>query len=615
MDGALTVDMGVLYGFSKPMRKLKTRMQGCFRCICSSFCVAWLMFCMMNMQALLAQTAEQALDDFFRAYLDEYFRMRPTDATQAGDHRFDAQLDDLSTEARAKWVELQRRTLAALPQKVDYSRLSREKQVDYEIFKHHLETSLWLNENFRPFEDDPRVYNEYINDSVYLVLAQSSLPKPVNIRNATERIRQIPRVIATARATLRRPPRVHTETAIKQNRGAIAFYEKDIFDLAGRSPELAGLRDAAREVVPALKDYQNWLEHDLLPRADGEWRLGREKFARKFELVLDIGMSADELLAEAEAEFARVERDMYVLARQLWSRYYPGRVIPPDDADGRRQTIQLVLQKIALQHSTPESLVKDARTTVAGIKKFITEAGILGLPVPDRCRIIEMPEFQRGNALAYMNSPPPLDSTGAGFYAISPPPKDWPQSRVRSLLEEYNRYMLQILTIHEAYPGHYVQHEYANRNPSRIRKVLGSGVYIEGWAVYTEQMMLDQGYGQGDAALRLTQLKFFLRAVANTILDYKMHCTAMTDEEALQFLVERAFQSEGEARLKIIRAKQSSTQLSTYFAGRTAHYRLRQKLQRELGEKFVLSRYHEAVLSCGPVPVKYLPELVQTRLK
>ncbi|MHB1426890.1 MAG: DUF885 domain-containing protein, partial [Gemmataceae bacterium] len=187
--------------------------------------------------------------------------------------------------------------------------------------------------------------------------------------------------------------------------------------------------------------------------------------------------------------------------------------------------------------------------------------------------------------------------------------------RVESLLQEYNRRMLQILTIHEAYPGHYVQLEYSNRHPSLIRRVLFSGVFAEGWAVYTEQMMLDQGYGDGDAALRLNQLKWYLRSIANAILDHKMHCTNMSDDEALAFLTQRAFQSEGEALAKIIRAKQSSCQLSTYFVGRMAFYRLRQQIQREMGDKFQLGRYHEAVLGHGTLPVKYLPELVRERLK
>jgi uncharacterized protein (DUF885 family) len=225
-----------------------------------------------------------------------------------------------------------------------------------------------------------------------------------------------------------------------------------------------------------------------------------------------------------------------------------------------------------------------------------------------------MPEFRRGNSLAYLDSALPLDPKGSSFYAVSPPPSIWGEEKVRSFLEEYNRHMLQILTIHEAYPGHYVQLEYSNRCPSLIRRVLQSGVFIEGWAVYTEQMMLDQGYGNGELALRLNQLKFYLRAVANAILDHKMHCTEITDDQALTFLVNDAYQSEGEARLKIVRAKQSSTQLSTYFVGRMAHYRLRQEIQRELGDQFDLGRFHEAVLDHGSVPVKFLPDLVRKRL-
>jgi uncharacterized protein (DUF885 family) len=226
-----------------------------------------------------------------------------------------------------------------------------------------------------------------------------------------------------------------------------------------------------------------------------------------------------------------------------------------------------------------------------------------------------MPEFQRGNSTAFLNPAPPLDDKAISIYAVSPPPKDWDALRVNSLLEEYNRHLLQILTIHEAYPGHYVQLAYANRQPSLVRRVLASGVYMEGWAVYTEQMMLDQGYGQRDLALRLTQLKFYLRAVTNAILDYQLHCTAMSDDEALELLMQRAFQSEGEARLKIIRAKQTSCQLSTYFVGRMAMVRLRRQIQNALGERFDLGRYHEAVLEQGSVPVKYLPELVLQRLQ
>src|ERR1043166_1401660 len=444
------------------------------------------------------ETADSALNDFFKQYLDQSFRLRPLEATQLGDHRFDNQLEDLSAKAREAWPEHNRKTLDRLRKEIDYKSLSRAAQIDFEILEHELVKNLWLEENFHPFEDDPRVYSGYINDSTYLLLAQSTLPKESNVANCIARMAVIPRIVAQARENLKNPPRAHTETAIKQNRGAIAFYQQGIFEAAGKTRQASALKAAAAPVAACLKDYQKFLETELLPKANGEWRIGKEKFARKLELTLDAGMNSEQVLSDAEAEFARVERDLYVIARQAWSRYFPGVALPPDDVEGRRSTVRQVLRAVGHEHGKPEDLTRDIRRTVADIKKFITAKDILRLPDPDRCEVVEMPEFKRGNSTAYMESPPPLDPKATGFYAVSPPPKDWDAHRVASYLEEYNSHMQQVLTIHEAYPGHYVQLEYANRNPSLIRKVLDSGVFVEGWAVYTEQTMLDQGYGGGD---------------------------------------------------------------------------------------------------------------------
>ncbi len=567
--------------------------------------------------ASLARAAggeDAKLATFFKAYLDEQMKHKPLDATRLGNHDYDDRLDDLSAKALAADLDRSRAALADLPKKIDFKQLSRSAQIDFEILKHDLTRSVWLAENFKPFENDPLVYNEYISDSVYLLLTQSSLPKAANVKNAVSRMAFIPKVVAAAKANLRNPPRVYVETAIRRNKGAIAFYESGIYELAGETPQLSDLKPVAAKILPALKDYQKFLEEDLLPRAKGDWRIGTEKFARKLELELDAGLTAGQALRDAETEFDRVERDMYVIARQLWGTTLPGKPLPPDTVEGRRDAIRRVLAELNKDHGKAEDLVKDARATVASIKKFIAEKDILRLPDPDRCQVLEMPEFQRGFSVAYLNQAPPLDNTANSVYAVSPPPKEWDDRKVESYLQEYNRHMLQILTIHEGFPGHYVQLEYSSRHPSLIRRVLYSGAFAEGWAVYTEQTMLDQGYGKGDLALRLNQLKFYLRAVANTILDHKMHCTGMTDEEALAFLTQRVYQSEGEALGKIVRAKLSSCQLSTYFVGRMAFYRLRQEVQKEQGDQFDLGRYHEAVLDHGTLPVKYLPELVRDRL-
>ena len=564
--------------------------------------------------AFAQPTEDDKLNAFFKNYLEDHFRKQPFQATSLGDHRFDSRLDDISQAARAGWLVLARQTLGDLPKHVDYKKLSRDGQIDFEIFQHNLQTQIWETENFHPFEDDPRTYGNYISDSVYLLLTQSTLPKETNISNCIARMAQLPRIVAEAEKTLAHPPKPILETAILQNRGAIDFYENGIFQFAGDTPQLDRLKTAAAAVVTLLKDYQKFLEGPLMARATGEWRIGRKKFDKEFELETDAGITAEQNLADANAEFTRVRSDMYDIARQLWRQYFQKAPLPPDDARGERETITKVIDAVNQEHGKQEDLVKDARATVANIQEFIRKKNYVRLPDPDLCQVIEMPEFRRGNSLAYLDNAPPLDPNANSYYAVSPPPADWDAARVKSFLEEYNHYMLQILTIHEAYPGHYVQLSHAARASSLIRRVHQSGVYVEGWAVYGEMTMLNEGYGDGDLRLRLMQLKFYLRAVANSILDYKMHCTRMTDDEALKFLTQDAFQSEGEARLKLVRAKQSSTQLSTYFVGRMAHYRLHQQIEREMGDKFSLAAYHNAVIAPGSIPVKYLRELVRAQL-
>jgi uncharacterized protein (DUF885 family) len=556
------------------------------------------------------ESADAELNRMFQDWLQEEFKRHPVFATQQGNHEFDDQMDDLSPQARKSDRDRGNITARSLNQ-LDKRKLSSDARIDLEIWKHAVNYSLWQEAFDNRLVFDPRSYGEYISDSVFLLFTQSTLPRERNVQNAAKRIAAIPKVLAAAKQNLKNPPRILTEIAIKRNLGAIAFYEKDIYEFAKESPGSEPLGTPCRAAVAALKDYQTWLEKELLPQSTGDWRLGKEKFAKKLQLELDAGLTADEVVQIAEAEADRVEREMYYVAKQQWAKLFPGQALPPDDAAGRRDTIAKVLGELSKDHGSPETFVADAKKTVDKIKTFIREKKILTLPEPDACKIIEMPEFQRGFSAAYLNPAPPLDPKADSLYAVAPPPKEWSAERRETFFREYNSAMMQILTIHEAYPGHYVQLAYSNRCPSLIRKVLQSGTFAEGWAVYTEQMMLDQGYGDGDLSLRLHQLKFYLRAVLNAILDHRMHCTEMTDDEAMKLLVGRGFQTEAEAVGKIARAKQSSTQLSTYFVGRTAFYRLRQEVQRKQGTAFNLGQFHEAVLSHGTLPVKYLPELVK----
>jgi uncharacterized protein (DUF885 family) len=566
-----------------------------------------------NSQESEANTQNQGdslVKEKFNIWLIDQCQRHPTFSTQLGNHDYDHRMDDLSANTRKQDLLHDQKTLTDL-QKFERTKLSRNAQIDLEIWENYLKYRIWQATNADDFTNDPRVYLTYCSDSVFTMLTQSTLPKHRAIEYAGKRILGVPAVIAAAKESLGRPPRVLTEIAIKRTDGAITFYEKDIFDLADESPQLSSLREPCKIAADALRDYKTFLEKEILPRSDGNWRIGKEKFSKKLEMELDSGMSAEEVIEAARSEAIRVEGEMAFVAKQLWHRMFPTETVPPDNEIGRRTMVRRVLLQLGKQHGKPETLVDDANNTVAAIKEFISRKGILTLPNPDQCSIIEMPEFQRGFSAAYLNPAPPLDNKAKSLYAIAPPPSDWPEERQEAFFQEYNNYMLQILTIHEAYPGHYVQLDYSNRVDSAIRKILYSGVFAEGWAVYTEQMMLDEGYGEGDLALRLHQLKFYLRAVLNAILDYSMHCTDMTDEEAMRLLMDRGYQTEGEAYGKVQRAKQSSCQLSTYFVGRTAFYRLRQSVQQARGKDFDLGNFHEEVLRCGTVSVKYLPELVR----
>ncbi len=583
--------------------------------------MAILVTCLFHLQhaaPLVAQAAKSipgpndaAVAKAFQSWLDAECKRHPVFSTQQGNRDYDGQMDDLSPKARADDAKRDQDFLVELAKKFDRSTLSRNAQIDLEIWESFLRYRVWQFNNSDDFANDPRIYLQYCSDSVFGLFTQSTLPRHRNVENAVSRIAFIPAVIAAAKESIRNPPKVLTQVAIKRTDGAISFYEKDIFALAEESPQISALASPCRKAAESLRDYKKFLEEVVLPRSNGEWRIGEKKFGEKLALELDAGLSAQEVIDTAEAEANRVEREMYYVAKQLWSSLFDSKPVPADDSAGRRETIRSVLSELGKDHGQSATLVNDTRSTVERIKAFIRNKKILTLPDPDQCSIIEMPEFQRGFSAAYLNQAPPLDAKAKSLYAIAPPPSDWPAERQEAFFQEYNSSMLQILTIHEAYPGHYVQLVYSNRVDSLIRKVLSSGVFAEGWAVYTEQMMLDEGYGDGDLALRLHQLKFYMRAVLNAILDYRMHCSAMSDDEALALLVDRGFQTSGEAIGKIQRAKQSSCQLSTYFVGRTAFYRLRQSVQRARGDGFLLGPFHEEVLLKGTLPVKYLPELVK----
>jgi uncharacterized protein (DUF885 family) len=350
-------------------------------------------------------------------------------------------------------------------------------------------------------------------------------------------------------------------------------------------------------------DYKTWLERDILPRATDDFRLGAEKFRRKLRLTLDSDLTPEEILASAERELAKATDELYATARPLFDRYFPGASVT--DPSDHAKVIRAVFAELAKKHADDATVVARAREITAEATAFVRSHDLITLPDAP-LEVIELPEFQRGVAIAYCDPPGALEPAGKTFYKVSPTPADWSAARKESFFREYNDYMLRDLTVHEAMPGHYVQGAHSNRfrAPTLVRAINASGTFVEGWAVYAERFMADAGYGGPE--VRMQQLKMRIRAIINAILDQKIHMTGMTEQEALALMMGRGFQEEGEAVGKWRRACQSSTQLSTYFVGAIEHDAMRAAAEAKWGSEFTLKRYHDTVLSFGSPPVKYV---------
>jgi uncharacterized protein (DUF885 family) len=372
----------------------------------------------------------------------------------------------------------------------------------------------------------------------------------------------------------------------------------------------ARLRQAMVTARAAVEEHQTWLERELLPAAGGDFRLGTKLYDEKLPFTLKTSLTRKQIRLRAESELRRVREEMYEISCRVYRELHPYTQFPADPSPEYKQAIIRAALEVAYQDTPdPDAIVDTAKESLTMTERFIRDNDLLTLP-PDPIEIIVMPEFQRGVSLAYCDSPGPLDVGQKTFYAVAPPPEDWTEKQLRSFLREYNVRSIHDLTIHEAMPGHFVQLAFANRYPGRLRAVLSSGVFIEGWAVYTEQMMADQGFLDGDPLMTLIARKWLLRGIANAIIDQAIHTEGMTRDEAMRIMMEDTFQEEREAAAKWIRAQLTSTQLATYFVGYLEHVDLLREVKQIEGGAFELKAYHDKVLSFGSPPVQYVRALL-----
>jgi uncharacterized protein (DUF885 family) len=540
-------------------------------------------------------------------------RFGPIAATRHGDHRFDDQLDDLSVQGRKARTAFERGVLADL-QAIDTQQLTRDNQVDARVLRNELQSGLFHEEVLREWQSDPLLYNRLAGDAIYNLMVREFAPLSVRLRAATARMQKLPALLAQARVNLdpARVPKVHAETAAKQNHGISGIVD----DLVVPSlPELAPAQresvEAAITVVrAAVAEHQTWLEKVLLPSARGDFRLGRTLYEQKLAYALDSSLSAEDIQARAERELVRVREEMFALAKQVLKERQPGLTMPePANESQRQRFIEAALEHAYADRPQRDQVVEVARKTLDQATKFVQSRDLVTVPT-DPVKVILMPEFQRGVAVAYCDSPGPLDKGQATYYAISPIPQDWTDAQSESFLREYNTRMMHLLSIHEAMPGHYLEGVHSAEHPSLLRAVLRSGLFAEGWAVYTEQMLTAEGYLEGDPLFRLVQSKFYLRAIANALLDYGVHAQGWDRMRAMDLMVRQTFQQEREAAGKWIRAQLTSAQLPTYFVGVQEQWDLRHAVQARDPSGFSLKRYHNQVLSYGAPATKYVRALM-----
>ncbi|TMP95802.1 MAG: DUF885 domain-containing protein [Verrucomicrobia bacterium] len=550
-------------------------------------------------------------DDEFQKIAHDYIELElennPEEATELGDHRFDGRLTDYSPEARAKELATQKEFREKL-NALDGSQVTGANNVDFRILKENIDYKIFQAEELKQPDWNPLIYNQSLANSLYVLVARDFASPEKRIPNLRQRMEGIPRVIAQAKANLQHPPRVHTETAIEQTQGAINLVREGLAPLLDRAPqmkkELAPLQE---KTAAALEDYKKWLEKDLLPRSDGDFRLGVEKFRKKLRFALASDLSMEEIMKRAQADLQQTQTAIYETALPLYKKYFP-KADQPALADKKKITAA-VLNKLAEQHPDDNTIVSYAQKIVGEATDFVRSHNLV--TVPDTpLDVIVMPEFKRGQAIAYCDASGPLEKNAKTFFAVAPTPNDWSKERKESFFREYNNYMVRDLTVHEAMPGHYLQLAHANefRAPTLVRAIFQSGTFVEGWAVYCEQMMAEQGYGGPE--VKMQQLKMRLRAIANAILDQSIHAGNMSEQEAMDLMTKEAFQQEGEAVAKWKRARLTSTQLSTYFVGVSEHLDLRDLAKKKAGASFDQKKYNDQVISYGSPPVKYVRELM-----
>ena len=535
-------------------------------------------------------------------YIDATLANRPEFATMVGEHRYDNRLDDYSAAGRARALTNDHRCLDRL-KNVDLEKLDRQNNIDCRILRNRAEFEAWNATVLRPYAWNPMVYNP--GGSLYLLLERDFAPLSVRLKSLGGRLNAIPGLLLSAKENLTDSTRIHTETALMQNAGTIALVRDVVTEHAAKVPGAReDLAPAQQRAVAALEDWGRWLEHDLLPRAHRDFRLGPEIYRAKLRYSLDSDLTPGQIHERAGRDLQRAQEEIYRTAVVLYQGWSPNA-----DVSDRKRVVRAVLDKLAENRPTADTIVPLAERVLGEATELVRAKQLVTVPSTP-LRIVVMPEYERGVAVANCNSPGPLEKNGATFLNISPPPAKWSAAQVASYFREYNNYMVRDLIAHEAMPGHYLQLAHANefRAATMVRAIFDSGPFVEGWAVYGERLMADNGFGGPE--VRMQQLKMWLRTIINALLDVGIQDSGMTEQQAMSLMMDEGFQEQSEAAGKWRRACLTSAQLPTYWVGATALFELRDDYEKKHGPITDWKSFHDRLLSFGSPAPRYVRELM-----
>jgi uncharacterized protein (DUF885 family) len=603
--------------------------------VCATLCL--LMFAMpSNPQDSLpaAQAAGASNSGKFAELSDQFMKeslaLSPSGASQAGYHQhvdpktgktieLDALLDDMSLEAMAAQRTFYANWRERFRKETPVSELDAQDTADWQLIDDQIGLNLLEFDKIQNYRHNPTVPVELIGNALFLPLTQNYASHDDRIGHVLSRVRAIPRLLLQVKQYLNDSDPIFISTAIQENDGNIDLIENTIpAEIPIGSPLKTVYDQVAPPAIAALKDFSQWLQNDLAKRPSHlTWRLGKELYDQKFKLVMEADVTPEQLLADAEEGLRSVRAEMLELALPMHAKMYPDHTDHSDLAVHERQNLIIteVLRKISDEHPRPDQLQQTIEADLEGIKQFIREKRIVSLGTRDNLKVIPTPLFERGiYSVAGFHSAPPLEPQAEAEYWVTPIDPKMPADKVESKLREYNNYTLEWLSIHEALPGHYVQFEHLNNiQPERrrlLRSLFANGAYVEGWAEYIAQVMMDEGFLNNDPRFRMVMRKIRLRLLANTILDVKMQTMGMTDEQAMDLMTKDAFQTQAEAEGKLVRAKLSSTQLPTYYVGLREWLAFRKKYQAAAGKNFDMLKFHDLVLDQGPLPVPVVEKLV-----